>query len=714
MESSSEFQRDYSQVLGRISRKRDRMILTIAVVLNVIPPLLLRFVGGAMYPFFIVVALWSALYIVTLALALHLKKQSVESPLFGVSEKRSFMILLIITVVPRLAWVGSGVIISLDALWYIDFGKFMSWGDMPYADFYFPYPPVFGYFIFAIMIVAPSIDSYKILAILFDVAIVVILWEMTRRKVIRDVKTVVPFAYAILPFSIIESGLNGHFEPIANLLLLISIWCILEQRHGWSGVFLGLSAATKVYTGFLLPLFLLMIAEHRKKAEFISAAVITGYLTFIPFSVPVWLRGDLLLPGTAMPGLETGFFDALIGFIFGLGPFHLLAIALVAGSAIILIIFFMLKSFAESRIRTATTYDVVTASIGVLLAIMTLLAWVYPFLPPGPGVYWRYPVDIALARGAGTAIGAMLIIWTSWKRLRNNPLRPTANVQLILVASVLLMLLLTLSKQVFYGWYLLWVLPPLLVIRDRRLVYLLLACMLLIYPSYTHDNFQSLGYDEVETWSDDFSDTSDWAITMDLTNTSLDASDVSATVESVNGVGAFSMSASGVSDESELEQIEIVWSKNASIPITSATEVVILISADWDPTFEKYCQMGFYFDGLNATGHSVSWPLIAPWQFSPSNITYVLWRFTFSGQDIQVYPVELTRFRLVINDIRQNELTIFIDTMYSTEVVLLSVPSTAFAAMLALPNAIALLVLHRALPRHDSWYMQEATREAKA
>ncbi len=349
MESIGESEREYSRFLVRFLMKRERMLLLLAVILNLVPPLLLRFVGGSMYPFFIVVAIWSALYILTLAFALHLKRQRMESPLLDVSEKRSSIVLLIIAVAPRLAWVGSEVVISLDALWYIDFGKFMSWGDMPYADFYFPYPPVFGYFIYAIMLLAPSIDSYRVLAILFDAAVVVILSEMARRGAIRDKMTVVPFAYAMLPFSIIESGFNGHFEPIANLLLLISIWCVLRQRPWLGGVFLGLSAATKVYTAFLLPLLLLVIAERRKKAEFITAAVLTGYLTFIPFSVPVWLRGDFLLPGTAMPGLETGFFDALIGFIFGLEPLHLVTIALVAGSAIIVIVVFTLRPFAESK-----------------------------------------------------------------------------------------------------------------------------------------------------------------------------------------------------------------------------------------------------------------------------------------------------------------------------------------------------------------------------
>ena len=207
----------------------------------------------------------------------------------------------------------------------------------------------------------------------------------------------------------------------------------------------------------------------------------------------------------------------------------------------------------------------------------------------------------------------------------------------------------------FYGWYLLWVLPPIFLIRDRRFVFLALACMLLIYPSYTHDNFLTLGYDEDKTWSDQFSDVNDWMLSVDISDTTLSLDDVDAGVQSIDGVGAFSVDTSSVARESERNEIAVIWTKDVDIPITPQTEFVVRESADWDPTFGRFCDVELYFDGINATGHTVSWPIIADWQHSPSNITFWLWRFTFSGQGIQVFPTELSQLRIVIDNIQVPE-----------------------------------------------------------
>jgi hypothetical protein len=682
-------------------------ILIIAAVANIVPAFLLRIVGGIMYPFFIVVFLWSALYIFTITIALKIEGMSTAHFVFNGSSNLSLLVLVLLSVIPRLAWIGSEVLISLDAVWYIDFGKFMSWGDMPYADFYFPYPPVFGYFIYAIMLIAPAVDSYRILAVISDVAIVVALWQMVRSNVIKDRFRIAPLIYAILPFAIIESGFNGHFEPLANIFILLSLWCVMTEHTKLSGAFLGLSAATKVYAAFLIPIYLLMISENRRKLELIMIAGITGYLTFIPFSIPVWLRGDLLLPGTAMPGLSTGFFDALFGFIFNLAPLHLLTIAAIGVGALILIVFITFRSLGErgSRFESPFLYDILTLCLGVVFGVMTFLVWVYPLLPPGPGVFWRYPFDVALARGLSTATGTLFLVWMAWRRWRDKTPRRITNRQLALVASIVLMLLVAMSKQVFYGWYLLWVLTPLFLIRDRRFVYLALACMLLIYPSYTHDNFLTLGYEEDTTWSDQFSDVDDWMASVDLSNTNLSLDDVEVGAQSVDGIGAFSVDSNAITNESARFEISVTWSKDVNIPVTPQTEFVIRESAEWDPTFERYCDVELYFVGINATGQVVSWPIIAEWQHTPSNITFWLWRFTFSGQGIQIHPTELTQLRIVLDNIRRPQCTFLVDFMYTTEVALLSPGSIVLVALLAIPNIIAVLVLERNLPRENVWYL---------
>jgi hypothetical protein len=685
------------------------MILTVAVLANILPAFLLRFIGGNMSLFFIVVFLWSALYLLAIAIAMRLDMRGGSLSFLDASSKLSLPILLLVAVIPRLAWIGTEFLISLDAVWYIDFGKFMSWGDMPYADFYFPYPPVFGYFIYFIMQIAPAIDSYRVLAIVFDVAIVGTLWLMIRSGVIKDELRIVPLVYAILPFAIIESGFNGHFEPIANILLILSFWSVLTGRNRMGGVLLGLSAATKVYAAFMLPVYFLIIPENRKRVELVAIAFISGYLTFIPFSIPVWVRGDLLFPGSAMPGLYTGFLDVLFGFILDLAPIHLASIMLIGTGALILIVFIILRSLGESANRigsTAILYDILTLSIGVIFLLMTILVWVYPLLPPAPGVFWRYPFDIALARGLSTASGALVLIGMAWQRRRKRGERRISNRQLVLVASIVLMLLVSMSKQVFYGWYLLWVIPPIFLIRDRRIIYFALACMILIYPSYTHDNFLTLGYDEDKTWNDEFSEVNEWAMSIDLSNTNLSLDDVNARARTLEGIGVFSVDTSEIVSNSERSGISVTWTRNVSIPVTPQTEFVIRESSDWDPTFGRACDVELHFVGVNSSGHTVSWPIIADWQHSPSNITFWLWRFTFSGQGIQVYPTGLTYLRITIDNIQEAQCAFLVDFMYTTEIVLLTPSSIVLVSLLAIPNILALIILERTLPKVDEWYLE--------
>ncbi|NHJ13776.1 MAG: hypothetical protein EAX95_08865 [Candidatus Thorarchaeota archaeon] len=685
---------------GSLFGSRGTSILILLFVLNLIPSISLRIVSDSMMPFFIVIFVWAALYILTMGLTLYLLKE--DSSLHGILlwSRKSLLVLILLTVVPRAVFLGSEVLISLDALWYLDFGDFMSWGDMPYADFYFPYPPVFGYFIYGIMLVAPAVDSYRILAIALDVLIVTALWWMNQDRPTNHVLQVAPFFYTFLPFSVIESGLNGHFEPLANLFLLVALCCLLEKREGLGAISLGLSIATKIYAGFILPILLLFIPGYRKKLEFILITLLTFFATFIPFSVPVWLRGDLLFPGTAMPGLQTGFFDAMIGFIFELSPIHLITISIVGIAALLLLGFFMGRSAGVLSVRTSLTYDILTFCVGFLFVFMSFLAIVYPYLPPAPGVFWRYPTNIALARGIAASFIAILLMATAWKRWRLTPERKISTTSFGLIASVTMLLLITLSKQVFYGWYMLWPLIPLLFLRDRRVVYLILGCMLLLYPSYTHDNFLSLGYQEDKTWSDEFTDTDDWDTYLDFADSGLNESQVSAQLQSRNGIGAFSVNAAHNASIDQLSRVKAMYSRDVSVDVTLDTEIVLLISSDWDPTFGRYADVELYFQGLNETGQVVSDAVIAEWQFSPKNITYVLWRFSFQGTGVTAHPVELTKFILVIDNVQAHDLSVLIDFIYTTEVYRFTPGTVIVGVLLAIPSLASIFMLERMLP---SW-----------
>ncbi len=684
-------------VLNNISSSTALFLVVSLILLNLVPPLVLRFVGNEMYPFFIVVFLWIASYIFLLgALLLLVRKHSA----FGSVKLDSMHFLLIsiaFTVISRVLLIGSSVMISLDTLWYLDFGKFLLRGDMPYADFYFPYPPVFGYFIWLISLVAPMVDSFRILALVFDVAIVFVLWHILKSRGARREFQILPLVYALFPIAIIESGLNGHFESIANLFLLLAIWFLIIGRHKSGGVFIGLATATKIYAGFLLPVLVFLILGVRKKTEFALVTIAAGILTFIPFSFPVWLRGDFILPG--FPTSESasgGFFDSVFGFLFRLSPFHAFTIALVGVASLLLVGVLVMRRSGKAPSTRPFTYDVVTLSLAILIIILALIAAAYPFTFVALTVYWRYPADIALIRGISTIIVAGVLLYTAWSRLKRDQGRSVSSVQKMLLASVALMLLLTISRNVFYGWYLLWAIPALLLIKDRRVLFTVLVCMLLIYPSYTHDNFVNLGYSEEKTWRDNFVGVGNWTTHVEFGDSGIPIHEIEANVESVQGIGSFSIDASQVTNESALSKVTVRWSRNVSIPITSQTEFVDLVSASWDPTFGRYADFGLFFESINATGHTINGTLNSP-SWSPTNLTFVFWRSAFSNLVSEMAVVELTRLHLIAQQIRPLKMELYIDIMYTTEYSVITWSSLPLMLILVVPNLLGFWFLNKVM-----------------
>ena len=345
MTLENELQSYRARISTLLERKQfKKVFLPLLLILQFIPIILIRFIGGQMYSFFFLFYIWVSIYVTFLFLLVIYNKSGEIKSFF--SSNSGLATLILITLASRLVFFGSETIISLDTLWYLDYGEMMLNGQMPYADFYYLYPPIFGYFTLIISIVFPAIDSFRLLATAFDIGIVCVLWVIVKKREYYTHQELLPFAYVLLPISIIESGMNGHFEPIANLTLIIGLWWILREKFTWGSVMLGLSAATKIYAVFLIPIVLLIIPTTRKKIYSLLVAAVTCFLTFIPFSIPVWLRGDLIFPGMPMPGTETGFLDSTFGFlsrinIMQTSSFSFLVIAV---SGVLLYIFYRLFS----------------------------------------------------------------------------------------------------------------------------------------------------------------------------------------------------------------------------------------------------------------------------------------------------------------------------------------------------------------------------------
>ncbi|MGV9169909.1 MAG: glycosyltransferase family 87 protein [Promethearchaeia archaeon] len=677
-----------------------RYMFPIIILVHFLSIILLRFVGNSMYPFFIVVYFLIASYIVFLVVIVA--KFGVERfhTKLGLTSHQYIVLILVLTASFRLAFLGSEVSVSLDPLWYLDFGKFMMQGNMPYADFYFPYPPVFAYFIYPIALLCPSVDAFRLLAIIFDVLIVGVLWMISTRRPRRSPLELAPLAYALFPLSIIESGVNGHFEPISNLFLLLAIILILDAREKEAGAMLGLSIATKIYAAFLLPLLLPLLKDWRKRLTFVFSTAIVGFLTFVPFTIPVWLRGDMIFPGTSLPGSPHsgflgGLFDAIpTSNVFDLGLTILVGIGILAVS-------FLIVTYVSKRInvREAFGYDISTLLLGVIFLVMALIAGIYPFTLASQMVFWRYPADIGIVRGILTTLGAVLLIRTAWRRWRNEPNRQVSTEQVIFLISTVVLVLVTLFTDVFYGWYLLWCIPPLILLRDRKVVLATAVCLLFIYPSYTHDNFASLGFQENRIWYDEFDSTTSWNPAL-VTHGNIPDEDLGIFSYSRDGIGQFVVNASAVENQSKLNKTWAMWEHDVFVYVEPRDEFVTRISVNWDPTFQRYADVAINFTGYDSEGQPINGTLL-PRGYSPTNLTSVLWRRSLFRVRNVTFPLRIDRIRLIVYPLMARCIEVSIDTMYLTEYQRIHAQSFFLIPLLLGPNMMAVYLLYEYAYKKD-------------
>ncbi|TXT54849.1 MAG: membrane protein of unknown function [Candidatus Thorarchaeota archaeon] len=635
--------------------------LLLSIVTNFIIIIVMRFFGSEMYPFFITLYIWIAAYMLLLSVLLRGIRFDYLSFL---SNRNMLIIISILTIGSRAMFLGMNEFISLDSLWYLDFGNFMANGNIPYYDFYFPYPPVFGYFIYLIYILVPSVDSFRILAISFDVLVVILLWRVVVRKSSSSWGNFVGLAYAMLPMSVIESGWNGHFESMVAFFVLLSVYFLLCNRHVLSGVLLGLATATKLFPGLLLPVFVFYFRTWRSRIEFVISTVISALLSLLPFLVPIWLRSDDTT-ATASFNDTSGIIEIMLKSVFDPTAHPLIITVLLFTGIGFLILAIIIQFLRDNDNDNVLPYNIVSGVFGVVLIAMGMIAGWYPLSLESRLVYWRYPADVGIVRAITAGAAGLVIISMAYRRWKRGELEWVSKETLLILVSTVLLLMLSMTREVFYGWYLLWSIPLLFLLNDRRLFLMAILALLLIYPSYTHDNFNSLGYEEERIWSEEFNSAQGWSKYINRSNSGIPSGVITAETYIDESRGHFSIDTSSVSDAQKLDNVSIVFKKNYAFRVEKETEFVIRLTCSWDPTFGQYADMSLDFFGEDTQGHAIKGTII-PMTSAITNLTNLLWRFSFSSILNCNTSCIIDELVLTVYPVRMGEYRYSIDYMYTT------------------------------------------------
>jgi len=675
--------------LRHIADARDTLLLMVTILSNVVMVLFIRIIGSEMYPFFIGFYVWVAMYAIYVAMVLRWQRLR-NSPL--VHARRGVVLFVGLLILLRLVFIGQTEMISLDALWYLDFGKFMVRGALPYTDFYFPYPPLFAYVICGVMAIAPSVDAFRVISTAADVFVALILWRLARYLLDDRWGSVVLAAYALLPISIIESGWNGHFEPIVNTFLLLSLWFILVGSPVLSGIFLGLGAATKVYPLLVLPVFMFYLGSWKERILLVVSVAVTLGLSYLPlYAASVYSISTPALSVSAIPGASSsaGMVTVVVHLLSSITP-----IVVLVGLAILAATVAMNRCRKSCDHRSCgSAYYWIVAVLSLVLVSMAVAFGIYPLLPQSLLVYWRYPADIGIVRSITTASTGLMLLIASWKRFSSIRVFDLGPRSLLVLLSATILLMSTLIRNVFYGWYLLWSLPLFFLLKRKPLALTLILCLLLLYPSYTHDNFESLGYNENRVWNEDFAPDA-WSVTVNTSGV-FDASLVSASFQTAGQHARLTFDTTHV-NKSVLPNLTITYRRAVFFRFDESTEFVARIGADWDPTFEAYASLALYYVGTNSTGQPIRRYIIPPTQMF-TNLTHILWRHAFS---LDGSPPVKGIVRAIVFEVKPMLPTLSgftIDFMYTTQVGLLNP-----LWFVTVPNLIAVSLASYVVLRYEA------------
>ncbi|MCK4445263.1 MAG: hypothetical protein KAW09_12010 [Thermoplasmata archaeon] len=420
------------------------------------------------YILFYIVFLVSFLALVTL-----IDKLKSFETVNSLDFRRKILFVFLIALLTRLVMLAQSQIITDDILNYVDRGKSMLLGEIPYVDFQGGNKPplhnlvlltisgAFGAGVLQLRFVFSSIDA---------LIAVMILFLSERNKGSRFLLSAA-LLYALCPINVITIGLSGHYDPVPAIAVVISTALLISRRYLLSSLFLGFGLALKVYAAVLLPYYALKARLLREKV-----------LYFVLFSIPMGLSlVGLYLISPEAPGIyfnETSgwggwwSFSHLFSSAIGSDDLGALKVSWIFMGLFLVLILLMYASIwakkDEEERMALFWYKVVLFVSVAYLGLMTLDAWTLASSGTSITPY--------------AAVFAIYIIAVSYLMFRYRDLvfpkkLSGGRTERILVITSLAIMMFCFGLPNYAPWYIIWFLPFLLAVRTEsiRITLLLLS-----------------------------------------------------------------------------------------------------------------------------------------------------------------------------------------------------------------------------------------------
>jgi hypothetical protein len=229
--------------------------------------------------------------------------------------------------------------------------------------------------------------------------------------------------------------------------------------------------------------------------------------------------------------------------------------------------------------------------------------------------------------------------------------------------------------------------------KDRMLMIMGISCLMIIYPIYTYDNFESLGLEECKTWNEEFLSNSSWYSYVNLSAApDLNESQFYRGVNIENGMAEFWCYPTDIDNLTLLRTVSIIFTKEVQIDVRENTEFVLRAKSNWDPTFysEKFAHIAMLLEGLDSNGMPISDAIITR-SGTFTNLTFIHWRESLVYQYLFGLRT-ITRINLIIYPLELERAEFLVDYMYTTDMTYIHPIGLSFVAF-ALFSSLSAIVL---------------------
>ena len=388
-------------------------------------------------------------------------------------SRSEYLLAIIFGIAARVLFITKTPILSFDVHVYAQFATRMTNGEIPYQDFYFPYPLLVAFIFAAIYFIYSSPLMFKIAFSAIDIVNALVIPYVISELPEKKYGYVASAAYLLVPITILEAAWSGHFEAVMVLFMLLALYYFMRGKNWKALIFAGVGSLVK-YVPIAVAVGIFRKVKSGKNRFFViilvGVTLAIGYLSmiFIGSNVSVLVRGSSSSGPLFYDYSFASFVQILTSFSGTVGQ---IALILIAGLIFVGIVF-------EKRIPERILSKTLKYSILIIFMIIGLGMTLYPLSPLYFQGYWRRLPEVCFAQGISMLVLCSVIV-SKWESLSF-----TKNIDLILVALLLLMLI----QPVFYAWYVLFFFPVTLLFRTTEARVLLIVCLLL-YPTISVGEF---------------------------------------------------------------------------------------------------------------------------------------------------------------------------------------------------------------------------------